>query len=339
LEKHPDDRHHCQAAIGDFSVEPPSPSLRGASSQERWLPTHVPRRAVVDVLIVACRRLAVGSVQDNLDPTRGRHLGDGGKAVRDVLEPEVAVWGQVARELARQLRGDVTHRGQHGDATMLYLRGSPAHKTVHVAILGVAGGIPKTDWGLHAKLILECAEGRSRVQCPIAPGGACQTILEKHPDDRHHCQAAIGDFSVEPPSPSLRGASSQERWLPTHVPRRAVVDVLIVACRRLAVGSVQDNLDPTRGRHLGDGGKAVRDVLEPEVAVWGQVARELARQLRGDVTHRGQHGDATMLYLRGSPPDEVVHVAIVGVASWIPESDRGLHAKFILERTSGKPHC
>merc|ERR1740123_2422259 len=43
------------------------------------------------------------------------------------------------------------------------------------------------------------SQGRVRVQAPIAPCAAGETILVEHADDCHHCQPAIGELSLELP--------------------------------------------------------------------------------------------------------------------------------------------
>ena len=73
---------------------------------------------------------------------------------------------------------------------------------------------------------------------------------------------------------------------------------------------------------LGDGAQAIRDVLELQASAWRQVAWQLARDLRGDVAHGGQHADAAVLDLSLATALEVLHAAISGEAERIEKSDR-----------------
>jgi len=82
---------------------------------------------------------------------------------------------------------------------MLQLGLAPASEVLHVAIRSKPSGIPQTDRVLDAKLILEGPQRGSCVQRPIAPSAPGETILEEHPDDRHHRQAAIRDLSAQFP--------------------------------------------------------------------------------------------------------------------------------------------
>merc|ERR1712032_1026649 len=42
-----------------------------------------------------------------------------------------------------------------------------------------------------------CTKRRVRVQGPIAPSASGEAILEEHPQDGHHRQAAVGDLRVQ----------------------------------------------------------------------------------------------------------------------------------------------
>ena len=56
--------------------------------------------------------------------------------------------------------GDVSHGGQHRNATVLDLGGATSLEVLHASIGGKSGGIPETHGRLHAEFILECAQGR-----------------------------------------------------------------------------------------------------------------------------------------------------------------------------------
>ena len=73
--------------------------------------------------------------------------------------------------------GDVSHGGQHRNATVFDLGGATSLEVLHTSIGGKAGGIPKSDRGLNAQLIFECAQRRCGVVGPVTPGASCETIL------------------------------------------------------------------------------------------------------------------------------------------------------------------
>ena len=73
--------------------------------------------------------------------------------------------------------GDVSHGGQHRNATMLDLGGATSLEVLHASVGGKAGGIPETHGRLHAEFILECAQRRCCVVGPVSPGASGQTIL------------------------------------------------------------------------------------------------------------------------------------------------------------------
>ena len=60
---------------------------------------------------------------------------------------------------------------------MLQLRLAPACKVLGAAVRGKASGIPKSDWCLHAELVLESSQRRSGVVGPVTPGASGQAIL------------------------------------------------------------------------------------------------------------------------------------------------------------------
>ena len=51
------------------------------------------------------------------------------------------------------------------------------------------GRVPKADGGLHPCLVLTCAEGRVRVQSPIATGRVREADLKEHADEGHRGDA------------------------------------------------------------------------------------------------------------------------------------------------------
>ena len=73
--------------------------------------------------------------------------------------------------------GDVSHGGQHRNATMLDLGGATSLEVLHASVGGKSGGIPETHGRLHAEFILEGAQRRCCVVGPVSPGASGQTIL------------------------------------------------------------------------------------------------------------------------------------------------------------------
>ena len=64
-----------------------------------------------------------------------------------------------------------------------------------VSISREAGSTAETNWRLNAKLVIERAPLRCRVQGTGAPGRASEAILEEPADDRHHGQTSVGKHS------------------------------------------------------------------------------------------------------------------------------------------------
>ena len=64
----------------------------------------------------------------------------------------------------------------------MFQLGLPASlEVLNRAIRGESGGIPKPDWFLHAKLVLEGTQRRSGVVGPVTPGASGQAVLTKAP--------------------------------------------------------------------------------------------------------------------------------------------------------------
>ena len=73
--------------------------------------------------------------------------------------------------------GDVSHGGQHRNATVFDLGGATSLEVLHASIGGKPGGIPETHGRLHSEFILERAQRRVGVVGPVSPGASGQTIL------------------------------------------------------------------------------------------------------------------------------------------------------------------
>merc|ERR1712125_129674 len=194
LEKHADDSHHCQTTVGDLSSQLLL-LLRSVGGGEHLEVEVAGGGWSASGLVL--RELAESAVGNDLSPASVWHLGDGTETVRDVGELESSRWGQVAWELASDLRGDVAHGGQHRDPAMLQFGLTTARKVLHAAIGSESSGVPKANWRLHAKLRLEGTQWGAGVEGPVAPGAASEAVLEEHTNDGHHRQTTVGDLSSE----------------------------------------------------------------------------------------------------------------------------------------------
>ena len=84
--------------------------------------------------------------------------------------------------------GDVSHGGQHRNATMLDLGSTTSLEVLHASVGRETCWIPETHGRLHAEFILEGAQRRSCVVGPVSPGASGQTILwhGSHGKDQKH---------------------------------------------------------------------------------------------------------------------------------------------------------
>ena len=73
--------------------------------------------------------------------------------------------------------GDISHSGQHRNATMFDLGGATSLEVLHASVGGQACGVPETHGRLHAEFILKSAQRRVGVVGPVSPGTSGQTIL------------------------------------------------------------------------------------------------------------------------------------------------------------------
>merc|ERR1719401_445243 len=142
---------------------------------------------------------------------------------------------------------------------MFDLRGPAALKVVHVTVTGESKGVPEADRRLHPEFVLKSSEWRAGVECPVAPGGAGESILEEHSDDGHHGQTTICDLSGKLLGLLLRVAGRQD--LPAIIAGSACF-VILEATRELAESKVGNDLQPASSRHLGDGTQPIRNVFE-----------------------------------------------------------------------------
>ena len=84
---------------------------------------------------------------------------------------------EVAHAAGKFLRGDISHRREHRDATMLELSLTTALEVLYAAISCESGGVPKSHRSLNTQLILERAQWRSGVVGPVTPRASGESIL------------------------------------------------------------------------------------------------------------------------------------------------------------------
>ena len=101
--------------------------------------------------------------------------------------------------------GDVSHGGQHRNATMLDLGGATSLEVLHASVGGKAGGIPETHGRLHAEFILECAQRRCCVVGPVSPGASGQTILGHGSYGMQRSEAQGGSIEIVDNSINIMG--------------------------------------------------------------------------------------------------------------------------------------
>ena len=77
--------------------------------------------------------------------------------------------------------------------------------------------------------------------------------LEKHADDGHHSQASIRQLGIQSPGLGLRVISGEDRWVPSHVARSALVYICIISCWNLTVSAVAKDLNPAGQWNLDKG--------------------------------------------------------------------------------------
>ena len=100
-----------------------------------------------------------------------------------------------------------------------------------------------------------------------------QRCLEEHPDDGHHCQAAVCQLRIE--------FLSFLSWVGRSQDLEAKVSSGGRCSSRLILGNLAErhvgqDLSPACGRHFGNCGKSVGDVRELQPCGWTEVTRELA---------------------------------------------------------------
>merc|ERR1719277_1612469 len=260
LKEHADDGDHSQAAIRKLRAK-----LLLARLRIRHRPQEAQAKVALAVVAWLSRRnwlvdeeLVGAQKGHDLDPAQAGYLGDGGEAVGHILEGQAALGRQESWKL-EVFRHYETDAGQHADAAMLELGLATPRVHGSVATAGKSQWIPVAHRRLHTKLTLKGAQGRVRVERPVAPGSARQAVLKEHADDGDHCQAAVR---------KLRAQLLLARLRIRHRPQEAQAKVALAVVARLSgrdrlvdeelVGAqCGHNLDPAQAWYLGNGSEAV----------------------------------------------------------------------------------
>mmetsp|Transcript_4965 Transcript_4965/g.7680 ORF Transcript_4965/g.7680 Transcript_4965/m.7680 type:complete len:387 (+) Transcript_4965:66-1226(+) len=334
LKEHANDCHHCKPSVCELCRELSLPFLRVIGCKQRRLPAIVTWRSASNIRVVACLVLDKESITKDLQPAKERHLANGSQTVGHFSKLQTRAGRKIPRKLACDFRCDVAHGCQHANTAVLDLHGAAAGEGRHVAIGTEARWIPESQGWLDTKLALKSPQGGVSVQGPVSICTACESILEEHPDDRHHSQAAICKLCIQPFRLQLRVISCKQWRLEAAIPRcRAVLTVTVGVLAEEAIGH---NLGPASSRNLGDSCEAIGDVCKLEARGWREVARELASKFWSYVSHGRQHADATVFDLCLPSPLENSNVSVGGEAQGIPEAHGCLHTELVLEGPQGR---
>mmetsp|Transcript_114177 Transcript_114177/g.368878 ORF Transcript_114177/g.368878 Transcript_114177/m.368878 type:complete len:308 (+) Transcript_114177:595-1518(+) len=184
--------------------------------------------------------------------------------------------------------------------------------------------------------IFSSAQRRCSVESPVTPSRAREPILEEHPNDGHHRQAAIGKLRIQLGCPGLCiiHLADEVREADAIVARLAVLGgVLHEADGRARAGEEtrclncsceEEDLKPAQERHLGDCSKAIGNVFKFQVKRRAEVTREF-EILWHDVANGCVHAHAAVLDLHRPAALEGGFILVCSKAQWIPKADRVLH--------------
>jgi len=270
----------------------------------------------------------------DLEPAEGRHLGESRQTIRYIGELDVQVLGKIAWE-APVFRQNISNRSEHGHTAVLQLHFSPALEVRDVAASRQTQRVPETDWRLDTSFVLECPNGRVRIQRPVTPGGAGETVLEEHSDDGHHRQSAVCNLRREllrPQRGVVDGAAEADGSEAKET--LSVVSWLgsFFVDYQLNEASEGQNLRPTFLRDHGERLQSIWHVSELQPLRRRQQAGELV-VLRHNIADGCEHGNTAMLDLCLAAPFEHFYVLVLAKAKGVPESQRSLISVQTLEAT------
>merc|ERR1719167_43110 len=159
---------------------------------------------------------------------------------------------------------------------------------------------------------------------PVAPSTPSQSILEEHPDDRHHGQSAVGQLGGQ--FFLLLCRVRRGDHLPTIVTWRAFLVVVGHPERTLDDAREEDDLHPTEAWHFAECSQSVGHVLERHALRRRQHTRKFI-VLWDNISNGRRHRYPTMLELHAPAALERSLVVIAGETQWIPEAQGLLHSK------------
>ena len=97
------------------------------------------------------------------------------------------------------LRRNVPHCREHGNSAVLEFRLTTTLEVLHATVRGKSSRIPKSDWLLNTKLVLERTQRRVSVVGPISPGASGQAVLRQQNSYQHpwwQTTATVGQDKV-----------------------------------------------------------------------------------------------------------------------------------------------
>jgi len=180
-----------------------------------------------------------------------------------------------------------------------------------IAIITKPQWVPKTRWGLNAKLVFEGTTYPPHLwTCAVK----C-TVLEHHSNDGNHCQPAIVDFCIQRPLAldrvAFRAGSEKQKprnaqpSAPWSITRHAVW--FLPQRKELQTGNENSYLSPTFHWNLVQSFDTVWNVGELEVLRWRTITWE-SKILRDYVTNASNHGHTAIFDLCNPPPSKLSFV-------------------------------
>mmetsp|Transcript_75768 Transcript_75768/g.120049 ORF Transcript_75768/g.120049 Transcript_75768/m.120049 type:complete len:371 (+) Transcript_75768:498-1610(+) len=217
---------------------------------------------------------------------------------------------------------------------MLQLRRSSALEGVYVAIRRKAERIPKSDWRLNAQLALKGPQRRVGVKGPVTPSLSCQTILEEHADDCHHCQSSVRQLGCQFLLFHLRVVDLYKAvW---DAQESCVLKVswwalgIIHVLKELNGACECNHLSPAGQWHFRECGKTCWHIAELQAKGWRQISWP-AVVLWDNVPKASEHGHPSVLQLHIASAAEGGSIVGLGKPEGVPKADRRLHTQLSFE--------
>merc|ERR1719364_168663 len=175
---------------------------------------------------------------------------------------------------------------------------------------------------------------RVRVELPIPPRLARETVLVEHADDGHHGEPAVRQLGVQLPRSALafgHGAAAVR-----YAQNACILKIswfssgIVFQQRRLQNATEAKPLEHARSWHLGKRRQSVRNLLELQTLGRRQVSWELD-VLWHNVAQACDHTDAAVLDLGYAAALEGLRVPVLAETRRIPEPNGRLHSELALE--------